>query len=424
MKRVVGTAIFLFIFAGLYAEKMVLTPQMAVGSALENNINAKQGKITLDAAARQKSVSWNSVSPTASVTGRYSTSVPSEENSKDSISIGASINASLTPSLYTQMEGAKIAYEQQKISYDSALRNIEFAVLKAYYGILYGKENLDLKIKNLETKKKQYEANLAKYNRGMLSRVDVLSAQINWQNSVLDVDTQRTTLENTIAQFKQTVGIDQSVEVEFIGSFDSALSFERLDVSELEKKSSAIEALQKQVLAANNNLLAARFSAYGPSLSAGYSYSYSSMDGGENWNDGGSLSFGVSIPLDGLLPWSTRAQAVENYRDTVEGLELKLADERTTFEINTDALVKKINQSVDNIKVRKSSIDLAQTNYEMTLEAYNHGTRDLLTLQSAQDSLLSARVNLVAEANTLMGSIYELENECGWEFGSLLGDKK
>lgn len=424
MKRFISVVVAgAFILYGMWGQdKIVLTPDAAVEFALNNNLTIKQNQISLDAKKRENSVSWNSVSPTAKVSGSYSNPLPGKENSNGTVSLGASINTNFSPSLYTSIKNAKLAWEQQQISYDTAVKNVQLAVLKSYYSILYQKENLDLVQKSLETKKKQYEANQQRYKRGVLSRVDVLEAQVNYENSVLSYENAKIQQENAIASFKQSIGINQNMQVEFSGDFDRVLGLEKFSLENIEKKSSAVELLEKQIEQAKVSVMAQRFSAWGPSISAGYSYSYSSQDGGKNWNDGGNLSVSASIPLDGFFPWSKGAQNIENQKDNLKNLELKLADEKTTFEIETDNLEKKIMQSFANIKARKKSVQLAQTTYDMISEAYGHGTKDLLTLQVSEDNLLSAKVNLIMEAKTFIDSVYELENKCGLEFGSLLGE--
>lgn len=408
-----------------FADKISLTPQTAVEYALENNISLKQEKITLGSKERDKKYSWNGVSSSASLSASYTSSIPSKEKSRDTISAGARISATLTPSLYAQVKNAALAYEQQEINYDSAKSTISLSVIKNYYEILYEKENLSLCEKNLETKKNQYKSNLEKFNRGMLNQVDVLSAQINYQNTELTFETQKINLESNIAIFKQTLGIPQDQEVEFSGDFNGLFNFKKITAESIQINSPSVALLEKQLESARNSLLLNRFKIYGPSLTASYNYSTSYFaDGFEKNSNGGSLSVGASIPLDGIMPWSSSAQSINSSKDNIESIELKLENEKESIRIKTESLVKKINQCVDNLKVRKDSIKLAETNYDMTLKAYNYGTRDLLTLQSAQDSLLSSKVNLIAEANTMVASICELENICGMNPGTLLGENK
>ena len=81
--------------------------------------------------------------------------------------------------------------------------------------------------------------------------------------------------------------------------------------------------------------------------------------------------------------------------------------------------MRSIQQSQSSIKYKQANVELAQKTYEMTLEAYNRGTKDLLNLQNANNSLLSAQVSLNNEILTLSKLILNLENSIGAEFGTL-----
>ena len=86
-------------------------------------------------------------------------------------------------------------------------------------------------------------------------------------------------------------------------------------------KSNTVAGLEKQLEMAEMSLLATRFSAYGPSLSAGISYTYAGKDMNEGefvWGDNGpNLSVSASIPLDGFLPWSSGAQSIVNQKEKI-----------------------------------------------------------------------------------------------------------
>lgn len=413
--------LFFSIAAFAFADENIieLSLEDAVKSALENNVSIKQSEISLDAKKRESDYSWNSISPSISGTGRYSKNIPGTSDDKASLSAGISLSATLSPSVYTSAKNAGLSYSQQQLSYQNDLRSVELNVRKNYYSLLYKIEEISLKEKSLETSKNQYESNLAKYKRGTLSRLDVLSAQVSYQNDQLELKSLNAEMENSIASFKQLVGLPQDAKISLSGSFENILNLKNISIEGMELNSFSIESLQKQIDSAKNSLLASRFTAYGPSLSASYSYNYSSMDGGSNWDDNGTLSLQASIPLDGFLPWSNSSLNVQSKKDSVKSLELELEDAKISLEVNISTLMNKINQCLENIALRKSSIELAQTTYEMTLESYSHGTKDLLSLQTASDNLLSAKVNLISEAYNLICAVLDLENTAGIPFGTL-----
>lgn len=91
--------------------------------------------------------------------------------------------------------------------------------------------------------------------------------------------------------------------------------------------------------------------------------------------------------------------------------------------MQTESYIRKINQAVKQIDSLKATEELANQTYQMTLTAYNYGKTDFLSLQNANDSVLSAGVNLKSQAYTLISTILDLESVLGLEFGTLENQK-
>lgn len=396
--------------------------------AKKNNVSVARGKITLDAAARAKAHSWNSVSPSASVSA--SSSIPvdslSDTESKYTASYGvsASVSVSLSGNLFTSMNAAKIAYESGKLTFDDAVKSVELSVREAFYGLLYEKENIVLQEKNLEIAKTQYNNNLAKYNQGRLSEIDVLSAEVNYKSKIPTVESARTTFLNDLASFKQTLGLSLDEEVELDGSLDDLINLNEITVDEKNVQSSSIKQLEYKIASAKNSVMDKRFSAFSPSLKASLDWSdrswYVGYDGTvPDAQKSASISLSATIPLDGVLPWSARNDAIDTAKDTLKDLELQLENEKKNLTRTVMSSLRSIKQSQESIKYKQANVKLAQKTYDMTAEAYNRGAKDLLTLQNANTSLLNAQVSLKSETLTLIKAILNLENTIGIPFGTL-----
>ncbi len=403
------------------AAVQTLSVSDSVKLAVQNNVSIKRGGITLDASKRAENHSWNSMSPTASVSGGLTK--PNDNSSYDySTYLQAKVGLSFSPSLFTSIRSAQLSYEEGKITYEQTCRTVEMNVRTSYYGLLYEKENLALQQRNLETAKQQYEQNKAKYNQGRISELDVLSTEVTYKNLIPTVEKAQITMQNDMSAFKQLLGINQTDTVELSGSLDDALSIGSISLDSVESNAPAIKLLEKELTAAKTSLLASRFSAYGPTLTGSWTYqpTQTTTDGTTgDTKDNGTLSLAVSIPLDGILPWSTAADKVATAKDSVNDLELQLADEKTTVEVNTQSYLRQIQQLQSTIQSQQANIDLAQKQYDMTLDAYNHGTKDLLSLQDASDSLLEAKVSLKSDAYSLISTVLSLENTIGVQFGTL-----
>ncbi len=424
----------LFAFSGFAQEKegreYRLSVEDAVKIAKENNVSVQQQKITLNAAQRTKDHSWNSLSPSLSV-GAGSTIPVDGLTSGDqtssysaSFELSATASLSLTANLYTTMQGAKIAYEQNKLSFEDAVRKIELSVRESYYELLYSKENIKLQEENLAIAKAQYENNLAKYNSGRLSEVDALSAEVNYKSKIPTVESARTTYRNAMDSFKQVLGLMLNDRVELTGSLDDCLYLKKIEVDIKNYKSSSIKNLELKLESAKNTVLDKRFSAFAPGLNASLSWSdgswYVGADDAKDAKKSSSVRLSASIPLDGALPWSAKNDAVDSAKDSVADCELQLDDERKTFMRTVNSALRSIEQSQSSINYKQANVELAQKTYDMTLEAYNRGTKDLLSLQSANNTLLTAQVTLNSEILTLTKNIMELENTLGVDIGSLV----
>lgn len=425
------SAIFLF-FAGLIfpqsAKEYKLSVEDAVIIALKNNVSIKRQQITLDAAKRAKNHSWNSLSPAVSVSANAQFPFDSlSDNSTDytaRIEVSATASLSFSANLYTAINGAKLSYEQNKISFDDAVRNIEFSVRQSYYELLYEKENIDLQEQNLKIARQQYENNLAKYNSGRLSEVDALSAEVNYKSKIPSVEGAVLTYKNDMDSFKQVLGLMLDDNIELTGSLKDYLYLEKIQIDEKSYKSSTEKIIELKLKSARNSLLEKRFNAYTPSVSANLSMSKSSWeignDSAKNPSKTTSATLSATLPLDGVLPWSARNDNIDNAKDSVKDLELQLDNEKKNFLRTINSLLRSINQSQEAIKYKQASVELAERTYIMTSEAYNRGTKDLLTLQNANNTLLSAKVSLNNETLTLAKNIMSLENLIGVEALSLI----
>jgi outer membrane protein TolC len=396
-----------------------LTIENAVEKALEGNRSLKQGQLTLAQKKRSSSLSWSSLIP--SIRGNASLSNTfSDKDTPTAISIGGSASVTLTPSLYTAIKGASLNYEQQKISYETAVTQVELNVRKLFYSLLFKQSQIEVLQSTADSAQKRYESNQTKFRSGTLAQMDVLNSQITWQNAKLSVESAKMSLENDLATFKQLLGIPQETLITLSGNLEDVLSIGAISIEGIEAHSANVASYEKQLEIAKNALLATRFSAWGPSISASYNYTIrgDTKNGLKN-TDYGTFSLSLSIPLDGYIPWTNGGQSIANQKDAVANLEMELDNARMTQDINIQSAIKKIEQTQDSIQLRKSSVTVAQQSYDMTLSAYNHGTRDLLTLQSASDNLQNAKMNLLSDALNLITAILDLENTLGVPFGTL-----
>ena len=412
----------------------VITIDEAVILAADNNISLKRQKINLDTLERRNNNSWNGLIPSASLSAGLD--LPLEKAEPSSINpnpsdytynISASVSLRITPSLYTSIKDAKLKYESGKASYEDAVRQIELSIRKLFYSLLYAKESMNLQKRNMETARLRYENNRDKYNRGQLSELDLLQSQYSYESQRPSIESAEISYQNNIASFKQIMGILQNEEIELSGSLTDAIPPASFSVDNSVEELPSIKKIKASIEQQKNSLLASRFSAYGPTLSASYSYGKRGNNFTKDFDSlsttGNSISLGLSIPLDGYIPWSNGSQSIANQKAALKDLELQLENEKTTAELNLQNSIKNIKQKQSQMELLNRNVEIAQKAYDMTLTAYSHGSRDLLTLQNSADSLLKAKTDRESQLYNLICAVLDLENTLGIPFGSL-GENK
>lgn len=417
MKKLIALAAFALTFAGALWAETELTVETAVASALRNNISIQRSRLALGTLERTSDHSWNGLFPSVSLEAGGT-----KYDSDDFYSTFGSVNASvsLSPSFLQSIKVSRLKYEAGKISYRTAMKDVELAVRKAFFEILYQRENVAVLADSVETARKQYEQTLSKRKIGQASELDTLSAQVTLENLKPDLSSAEVTYQSDLASFKQTVGIDQGETIVLVGDLDDVQEMGAIDISRISALSPTTESLANSLDAAKAAKAFALSGTLLPVFTLSYSYkkTFNAADTG-NTVGTGLASASVSLPLDGFFPWTDSNDAIDSAADEVRDVELRLMEDKTSTAIDIQSFQNRIEKSLVSVKARKLGVALAGKTAEMTADAYAKGTKDLMALLDANDSLKKARVLLMQEEYTLAATVLDLEYTLGVPFGTL-----
>jgi len=417
MKRFLAALCLAALSGSLSFAETAYTVQLAVDTALANNVSIERNAISYDALARKYSRAWNELVPSVQAGAGVSRG---NESGINSLYGNLSASLSVSPSVVKSMEKTRLDYEAGKITREAALRDVELSVRKAFYSLLYARENVSLLENTVSTAQKQYEQTFAKQRAGLVPEVDLLSAQVTLENLKPDLESARTALLNDMASFRQILGIDQGEAISLEGSLDEALSVGEIDLAGKDGATAAVEKLEKSLEIAGIQKDIVKSGSLLPSFSLSYSYKPTKTDQeGSEWQDAGSISASVSLSLDGFLPFSSSAERIRAADDTVRDIRLELNDKRISSRIERETLLRSVDQSRASLKARVLGVSLAEKNYSLTDEAYRLGAKELLSLQDSADSLQKARVSLMKESYALISTVLDLEYSVGVPFGTL-----
>jgi len=395
----------------------ICTVESSVELALRENVSVKRSGINLDSLKRKAGKSWNSLLPSLSVGAGVT-----KGNESSTMTGYGTVSASITvsPTVIASVEQARLGYEAGEISYNDALRQVELSIRKTFYTLLYEQEYIDQLAQAVETSDRQYKQTLANQRAGLVPDIDVLSSQVSLETSRLTLSTAQNTLAKDMDSFKQLIGLDPSEPIVLKGALDDAIPKGTVDLSGLAPVSSSVAMIEKSLETARVAKVAALTNVWSPSFNLSMTYRPTKiLKDGTSVTDAGSLSASVTLPLNGIMPWSASNELVAAADDSIRDLELQLLSARTTADLKKASLLRDITQSQSSLEARGLNVTLAEKSHALTEEAYRRGAKDLLALQNAADALQLARVSQMKESYTLISALLDLEYAIGVPFGTL-----
>ncbi len=393
----------------------------AVKLALGNNARLSQSNIALEAAQRAMESSWNSLLPNLTL------GAGTRQTNEGAVSSTASVNASLTVTTSTigAMETARLQHASAGLAHETAKRDIELSVRKAYYALVLARESIGVIERSIMTAQKNYDQTEAKRKAGLAPELDSLTALVALEKLKPSLASARVSFENQLASFKQMIGLGQDRIITLGDSLENTGSplvnadapLPEAALAKARDTAPGVATLVMSLSLAHARKDTADRAVYSPSLTLSFAYVPTWSE--SPFRDTGSASLAVSMPLDTFLPWSTERQAVAAAEESISTIESQLAETRTGAEITVRSLARKIEQSRVSVKALKLSVTLAERSYNLTEEAYRFGTKDVLNVQNASDSLQSARMQVLSETFTLISAVLDLEYALGVPFGTL-----
>ncbi len=397
-----------------------LSVDEAVRTALKTHVDIQRSSLSLKQTEREYRHSWNSFLPAITADGNGKKLNYYSDPVSDTVTVTAGVGASLSldAGLGSKIAKLKSEYEAGILDYDDTLRSVEYTVREAYYELLYYKENFLVSQKSVDSYQQQYDLTLKKRNSGLATELDLLTAQVDLETAKTDLQSAYSSYMNKMLEFLNTIGMEYDTTIELSGALDYAESAAVIDKASVldncEEKSSDVKALENKIKTAKYSRNQTFYSSFLPSMNLDASVypeyqSFEKKSDTETRTPYWSVSVGISLPVDCWVPGSSAHDTVAELDDTIKDYELQLTDKKK--DVRTDIVEKldQIEQSQATLKARHLNAGLAKKSYEMTQEAYQRGTKDLITLQSALDTYHSAQLQLSSEQYTLICNVLDLE---------------
>lgn len=412
----------------------VLTVDDAVRTAVQKNLSLQRTSWDLDAKRRQADNAWGVLIPSTSASAGLSkanngttflgvTTVPVWN-----VSTSVGVALSLPASVFATLDTVKLNYRSGQLTYELAKKSLEKNVRLAYASLLLEKENLKLARENIQRKEKSLADTQTKYKVGLAPDLDVLSAQVSLETLRPNLQKLQASYENDLGLLKVLLGLPTDTPLELQGTLEASVET-ALDLGKVGGPSAVspdVRQAELSVEAAQLALNGRQASSWLPTASLSWTAQPSlPLQSGGLWTDTtGMLSFQLSYSLDSFLPWTTSKEQLTDAEEALRSSRSVREETKTNSDLKRQNLVRLIEQAQTSLQTQALNVQLAQKTYDLSLVAYDKGTKDLLSLQNIEGDLNQARYDLLSQRYTLISAILDLEYELDVPFGTLLGGTK
>ncbi len=303
-----------------------------------------------------------------------------------------------------------IAREKERNTKDEVILNVK----KLFFNIIVMKELLKAQQEAMKLAENNYNNIDEKYKLGMVSKYDLLRAELNMTSIKPKILNVEKLLKLLTINLKTMLRIPDRTRIIISGKLEHN-SYE-LELSEFIKKSllNSSEILQLNMqLEKVANLLKISYAQYIPDFSIIARYSYRSdafKFTSNNWDNYYTINLGISFPIFTGLKRSAQVGEMKVMKKILS-MNLKQLNDGTRTRVQE--LYYTINEEYKNIQTGLKSIETAKEGVRIADLNYKEGLISILELNASFNQLTNAKVSYLQAAYNYKIALSELEKISG-----------
>lgn len=430
-----------FVQAAAEEAPAALTVDQAVAAAVRNNLSLKSADLAARAKKRASDFSFNKFYPTVSASTTAlrmnspqktllgdqagaeldagSTAANSATYyyglSRNDLALSLTVQEVFSPSYILMINQAAIDYQTSALDRAKAEKQMKAAVKETFYQLLVQKEAIALTKARLDNASEQLRQAKISYELGNGTELDYMNTKANAEGLVPQLRSMETARKAALAQFQETLGLDDRPDMELSGSLDDekissadevAPSRRRFDVLGADL---SVKQLESSLRLQDSSLL--------PSLILQYKAdptmndpSVSKLFDSDNYSQSsGALSLTISWDLSSFIPGSDYYLQRHQLKEQLELAKESERQTRASAMRDEQDQLRAVEDGLAKIENLRNVVEASKRAYELTEVSYKAGAGRYLDLQSAEISLQSSQIQLLNSRLDLLKLLYDLE---------------
>lgn len=405
---------------------MDLTVEDAIELATNSNLSLQNAQLDIQDSINKDKEDYFALMPAVSVGGslrRSNTGVTTFAlPSMTTVTLDPTVNLALSisfsynfnPALVTSLKIAPINTNISKLEKEKLIKETETNVKKLFYAILFQQETLKIQNGTLQSYLDRYNQAKEKYETGFAMELDVLKAQVSYENKKSELSKQQDSIDQQLLTFNYILGLDLTTPIKLIGN----LEYTTLSSATASSNTPQLLQLtqQQELLKINKTMLKQQL--YVPSVSLSASYQPFLGDitqswKADNWSDAGSISVSVGFNLTNLLPGSDANKNLKALQLNEQKLNNSIKMLKDSNELTIQKAISSLNSIQTALDQSNYTIELAQTSLNTSKELYKNGYLELLDLKEAENQYELALLAQLSEKFNYISTLIDLEAVTG-----------
>jgi len=412
MRKLSLIGISLLLLVGLSARELSL--ENCLDAALQNNVELKSAKLTLQNSASEHSSNLYDFLPSAQVYGSAKYDI--DENQIGTLGFSASTSYYLFDDRHATARLSKLSMKSQKESYLLSKYGVMQKVVSLYSEVLQLEKSVELYENSVEiySSEEGFIKELLKV--GKRNELDLYSTQIELQNARLNLSQTKNSLRKKKLELSREVGFEIGEGAHFV--FRENLLGANLDQGSLANNPNL--KIEKNTLQENKVTQFNSFKNLFPQLyiSGSYSKNYT-----EYWEVGNALNDSLGGDWDrdySQENWEVSLNASFSFGDLMQKYKRNSINKRNLRKqiYNLDLVTQQkedelIAQKMDlelkseEIEIVTKKLELAEKKFQLSQERFRRGLISFLDYKTAMNEKINASIELLTSKNAYLLEMIE-----------------
>lgn len=318
-----------------------------------------------------------------------------------------------------QLKELELSLENAQLNYAIQQLSIEKNVTTNFYSVYQRQKDLSIARDEYGNQRQNYEIIKNKVEAGLVAKEELYQAEVNMASSQSAVYTAEINYENAKDDFRLLLGISLDEDIAVLPNTEvqpisvntsEAVKHGLEQRMELRQKQIALDRDVFGIVRAKSESefkgsITARvgLNALGDKVASVYD---SPTDNEE---------FGISLTIP-IFDWGAKKARVQSSKLAMESDEVDLEEQRKEITINIRQVCRNLPTLINQINIRKKSIENAERTYDIHLEKYRNGDLTGMELQQYQSQLTTAKQEYTNAIISYKLELLNLKIQTLWDF--------